>query len=753
MKTFYGTTFCLGNAASAGEDVAALLDEIPHSTAAVYYDENVPDSWLQTSGLVSCASVLPVSGGEGAKSLSSVARFANSEHRWLDKDSVAVVAGGGATLDFLGLCCGLMYRGIRFISVPTSMMGMADAAYGGKTAVNVGGKNQIGMYHHPEIVYVNPTFLQTLPDVHRRSGLVEIAKLAVFFDDLRTALDEVVPKRPHSPEALGALAVLAATRKLELLEDDPFEQGDASVLVYGHPFANAFETFVREQHGRDIPHGLAVAVGIAFSAWLAERSGGAALPYDAQIGLVATCFQPWSFIEEVTPPADALAELLSRDKYVVADAINLPAVGDTSGYTRLPLRAVSEEYGAWRATMIERAHDQSGDADTEHVASCPEATREFYIAGRPDDETVAPLTFASARGQFLITDDHREILDWSAALNAPFGHSERVPTVGLPVNAGNYSTEQREALVAELERVLPWAGGVQFRSSGTESVEGALRYVDAALTEAVHTVSVERCYHGLTLGAQQLMASGSSSHHTTLAFDLLQDPVRLRQTLAERLGVMPIAIWLESVQGTTLRRPPSIAMEVIAELRAEASGRVVIICDDMLASIRCGDWCALEGLVPDILVGGKSWSSGYPFSFFAVAPWLREAAGDLLGTTTYGGNPIACAHAVHTIRRIRRDGILQRVQELERRFGATSLPPVESRTGIVRREWHGALFGFDMISAQSAALVAGQAERRNLLVTRLGSLIRCTPPLTIDDELVERGLVALAESVEAAALR
>lgn len=266
IKTFFDSKHYVSHSIDPGKDITQLLDGLEYSAYGLIVDANVP---FDASSLPRAAFVERLHGGERSKTISTALGIITRHQHLLDKESLICAIGGGALLDLVGFCCGLMYRGIRYISVPTTVIGMADAAYGGKTAVNLESRNQIGMYHHPQSVYVNPLFLKSLPDLHVRSGIIEIAKLAIFFPDIERALDNI----STDFSALSNAIHLAATRKLQLLQQDPFEEGPASVLVCGHAFGNAFETYVRERDGEEVPHGFAVALGILFSWWIGRRLG------------------------------------------------------------------------------------------------------------------------------------------------------------------------------------------------------------------------------------------------------------------------------------------------------------------------------------------------------------------------------------------------------------------------------------------------------------------------------------------------
>lgn len=740
METFFDSRHYVSDSADPSQDLTRIIASLEHSSFGLIIDSNVP---FDGHSLANAAFVERVEGGERCKTVATALNIVTQHMRTLDKNSLICAIGGGALLDLVGLFCGLMYRGIRHVSVPTTVIAMADAAYGGKTAVNLEARNQIGMYHHPACVYVNPRFLSSLPDLHVRSGMIEIAKLAVFFPDVRRVLDDVSGERASLINAI----LLAATRKLQLLKEDPFEEGPASVLLYGHAFGNAFETYVRERSGEDVPHGFAVAIGMLFSAWLTERLGLASDRSVADLDFLATWLDPVAVAGHITPESrEEMSAVLLRDKYTCNGTVRVPAMSGGAGYTQLPLKRMEEEYEAWRGYLLGNGVRSSAAA---HCHGQRMEDSPAYIAGKPTDETVAPLHIAGAAGSFLFTTHGQKILDWSTCLNAPFGHSSRISTSTLPVNSGNYPTVQRDALVHRLQHLFPLMSGFQFRSSGTEAVEASLRYVRAALGPDTRMVAIEGCYHGLTLGAQALMGvSEGGFRRTELPLHVFYDHAAALDTLEEYLEDSPVALWLEGVQGATIRRLPVAFLDAIRDLRHRQPGRLAVVADDMLASIRCGDWCSLNPVLdPDIMIGGKCWANGYPFSFFGVAAWIRALGGDILGTTTYGGNPIACANAVYTIDRVVAAGVLSGLRARASVQGPALTTRLSASAAVVRTEWHGLLFGIELTEVGMAREVARRMARDGVLVSQLGTVIRCSPTLDIPDELIERGLAVLTEAV------
>jgi len=184
--------------------------------------------------------------GEEAKSLGAVERLWRELQ--LDRDGTIVAFGGGCTTDAAGFAAATYLRGIRWVAVPTTLVGQVDAAIGGKTAVNLPeGKNLVGAFHWPELTVIDPELLQTLPELERRAGMAEVVKTGLLAGEPLWEL----------PDA--DLVRCCAAYKASVCLRDPHEHGERAVLNLGHTFAHALEAAGRYA---GVTHGQAVALGL-----------------------------------------------------------------------------------------------------------------------------------------------------------------------------------------------------------------------------------------------------------------------------------------------------------------------------------------------------------------------------------------------------------------------------------------------------------------------------------------------------------
>ncbi len=193
----------------------------------------------------------------------------------VDRNSLIVNLGGGCVSDIGGFVAAGYKRGIRYINVPTTLVGMVDAAIGGKTAVNLNGsKNQVGFFQMPDAVCVCTDFLDTLPDEEMMSGLFEMAKTMILSDaDALTTMESVFVSDGISHEELTSLVVRCVKFKQDVVDADPRDKSIRRMLNFGHTFGHAIESFENEK-GHSVSHGIAVGVGMACELYLSHKKLG-----------------------------------------------------------------------------------------------------------------------------------------------------------------------------------------------------------------------------------------------------------------------------------------------------------------------------------------------------------------------------------------------------------------------------------------------------------------------------------------------
>ena len=257
--------------------------------------------WSVDSGLDQ--TVLEVPDGEEAKCLAEVERLCREmSEAGFTRSDVIVAVGGGVVTDIAGFVAAVYHRGMRYVSVPTTLLAQVDAAIGGKTGVNLPeGKNLVGAFWQPHAVLCDTEVLATLPPAEMRSGQGELAKYHFLTGDDLDGLD------------LAERIAAAVRIKSDVVAADEREGGRRAILNYGHTLAHAVETAGRY----DLRHGEAVAVGLIYAAEVAARMGRIDTDRVAEHRRVVTGYGLPSRLPAMLDDDDELLALFGRDKKAV----------------------------------------------------------------------------------------------------------------------------------------------------------------------------------------------------------------------------------------------------------------------------------------------------------------------------------------------------------------------------------------------------------------------------------------------------
>jgi 3-dehydroquinate synthase len=224
------------------------------------------------------ATLLAIPAGESRKTLATAAKVYDRMARaGLDRKSVLLAVGGGVITDLGGFVASTYLRGVKAVLVPTTLLGMVDAAVGGKTGVNLPqGKNLVGTFSQPRAVLCDVETLKTLPPREFTAGLGEVAKYGMIRDaELMGILDRSMDAiAARDVAALDEIVHRCAAIKADVVSQDEREGGLRAILNYGHTIGHAIEAAGRY---RLLHHGEAVAVGMEAEAYIAMELGLAPL--------------------------------------------------------------------------------------------------------------------------------------------------------------------------------------------------------------------------------------------------------------------------------------------------------------------------------------------------------------------------------------------------------------------------------------------------------------------------------------------
>lgn len=327
-----------------------LADKHPDRRAAVITDSNVAS--LAAESLISSfgsrpADLVVFPAGEASKTREVKERVEDELiARGFGRDTVIVALGGGVVTDLAGFVAATFTRGVPYVSLTTTLLGAADAAIGGKTAVDTpAATNLIGAFHQPAAVFIDLDRWLTLSDRQIREGLGETVKHACIADArFFEALEDAFVEQGLSPAEFvrdDALAELTARRNCEIKRDfvtsDVHEGNRRMGLNLGHTIGRALETAA----GYTLNHGECVAIGLALQSRLGERLGYCSPSDVARIeALLSAIGLPTKIPEEV--PVDRIMEAMAHDKkgkagairFVFQDGVGRLVVHDGGSYAR-----------------------------------------------------------------------------------------------------------------------------------------------------------------------------------------------------------------------------------------------------------------------------------------------------------------------------------------------------------------------------------------------------------------------------------
>ncbi|MDR1744423.1 MAG: 3-dehydroquinate synthase [Planctomycetota bacterium] len=213
--------------------------------------------------------------GEEHKNLAHYAELCEGALRFgIDRKTVVVAVGGGVTGDIAGFVAATLLRGLRLVQIPTTLLAQVDSSVGGKNGVNVAvGKNLVGTFLQPELVLVDPVFLDSLPEREYRAGVAEVVKTAVldgreFFSELERSQDRL-RERDHG--FLSEAIARCCRVKTGYVMADELDTGKRQLLNLGHTFGHALEALAGYD-GR-VVHGEAVAVGMVLACDFSVKRG------------------------------------------------------------------------------------------------------------------------------------------------------------------------------------------------------------------------------------------------------------------------------------------------------------------------------------------------------------------------------------------------------------------------------------------------------------------------------------------------
>lgn len=255
-----------------------------------------------------------------------------------DRKSVLILLGGGVMLDMGGFAASVYQRGISTIYIPTTLLSMADAAIGGKTAVNfLQYKNFIGSFYPPESTHICPDFLKTLSESDLLNGWAEMLKHGIIAD--ATHFDRALQFLQGGLRVPPTEMVYqTASIKNKIVKLDPFENGLRKKLNAGHTIGHAIEEFYISKN-REIGHGHAVAIGLYLESWIAAQMQILGQAAFEKIKELTEIYAPVNFSREDMPQ---LVALCLKDKKNLNGQI-LMVLAENIGHVQIDIPVSREQ--------------------------------------------------------------------------------------------------------------------------------------------------------------------------------------------------------------------------------------------------------------------------------------------------------------------------------------------------------------------------------------------------------------------------
>ncbi len=396
-----------------------------------------------------------------------------------------------------------------------------------------------------------------------------------------------------------------------------------------------------------------------------------------------------------------------------------------------------------------------------------------------------PVVFEKGHGCTLTDVDGNTYLDFSSGIYVTsLGHCHPKVTeavqraAGQLMNCHDFTTPLKVELLETLVSVLPGdLAGVQLYDSGTTAVEAALRVCRAA-TGKHEFLSCFGDFHGKSGHAVSLARMNRTNGPARApGFYMLPRPNPYRPWFATPDGAIDTDAYLrfydEFLREGTTGQVAAIVLEPVQgwagsvfppddffpKLRAWCDRHgILLVADEVLTSMgRTGTWLAMEhwNTVPDVVAIGKGFGNGFPVTAMVVRQPYAAAVEGISASTSYGGNPMACAAALASIRAIREEGLLENARRLEAYF----LPRLERIkaahpiVGDVRGK--GCLMGIELVKDRSTKepfdeagkQVYQRAFRKGLAWIPAGHILRMSPPIVMDLDAAAKGMDLIEEAI------
>lgn len=271
------------------------------------------------------ASIIEVKNGEEYKNIDTCQLiWQQLLQQKADRKTLLINLGGGVIGDMGGFAASTYKRGIRFIQVPTTLLSQVDASVGGKLGIDfMYVKNIIGCFNYPEGVFIDPQFLDSLPQRQLYNGFAEVIKHALIADiDYWQALQSI--KTSFNQTNWLPIIKRSVQLKQQIVAADPYEQGVRKILNFGHTIGHAIETYSIQKDKAPLLHGEAIALGMLIELELSVAYGGLS-KQEAELAskYIAALYPKYTLAKHAV---DEVFTYLQNDKKNTSNSINFSLI-------------------------------------------------------------------------------------------------------------------------------------------------------------------------------------------------------------------------------------------------------------------------------------------------------------------------------------------------------------------------------------------------------------------------------------------
>ena len=409
-----------------------------------------------------------------------------------------------------------------------------------------------------------------------------------------------------------------------------------------------------------------------------------------------------------------------------------------------------------------------------------------YFKGLSEQVKLFPVAFESGKGCTLRDVDGNEYLDFSSGIYVTtLGHCHPKITeavrkyAGLLMNCHDFTTEIKTRLMEKMAEVLPGdLKAFQLYDSGTAAVEAGLRVCRAA-TGQHEILSCFHDFHGKTYGAVSMGHIRAKAYGAARApgFHMLPRPDPYRPHWTKPDGTIDtdkyIAFYEEYMERGTANQVAAFCLEPIQgwggsvmppddffpKLRKLCDKHKILLMDDevLAGSGRAGKWLCLEhwNVVPDVATLGKGFGNGFPVTAVCVRAPYMESFEKISASSSYGGNPMACAAALASIEVIEEEGLLEHAMELERLFMKRMRKWLTQFKIVGDVRCKGCLMGVELVKDkttkepfnEAGKLVYQKAFRKGLAWIPAGHILRMSPPIVMPDDMAEKCMDIIEDAI------